>query len=99
MILGSGRPSTTDTRMLPGLRSRWITPFWCACCTPSQTRMKSSRRSRSGSDCCSQKLVSGLPSMNSIAKKGKPSGVAPASYTWAMAGCFICASNWRSTSK
>jgi hypothetical protein len=46
MILGTGRPSTSATRMFEGLRSRWMTAFWCACCTPSQTRANSSSRSR-----------------------------------------------------
>jgi hypothetical protein len=44
MIVGIGFPSVTRTRMLLGLRSRWITPFWCACWTPLQTATKSSRR-------------------------------------------------------
>ena len=34
MMVGIGFPSVTRTRMLLGLRSRWITPFWCACWTP-----------------------------------------------------------------
>jgi hypothetical protein len=27
MIFGKARPSTSSTSRLPGLRSRWITPF------------------------------------------------------------------------
>ena len=27
----------SSTRMLPGFRSRWMMPRWCACCTASQT--------------------------------------------------------------
>ena len=35
MMVGIGCPSVTRTRMLLGLRSRWMTPFWCACWTPA----------------------------------------------------------------
>ena len=44
MTLGTPRPSMTVTRMLAGLRSRWTTPFWWACCTAWQTEANSSRR-------------------------------------------------------
>ena len=37
MTLGVGRPSTSVTSTLPGLRSRWMIPFWWACCTAWQT--------------------------------------------------------------
>jgi hypothetical protein len=32
-----GLPSFTATRTFDGLMSRWMMPFWCACCNPSQT--------------------------------------------------------------
>ena len=38
--------SAALTSTLPGLRSRWMIPFWCACCTAWQTGMNSSSRSR-----------------------------------------------------
>ena len=45
MIFGCGsRRSAIVTRMFPGLRSRWMIPFWCACCTPSHTLAKISSR-------------------------------------------------------
>ena len=37
MTLGTGLPSWLSTRMLDGLRSRWMTPFWWACWTAEQT--------------------------------------------------------------
>ena len=54
MIFGTGRPSSNVTRTFEGLRSRWMMPFWCACCTPSQTWMNSSSRSRVSADVRSQ---------------------------------------------
>jgi len=44
MIFGTGWSSRIVTSTLEGFRSRWMTPFWWACCTPSQTCMNSSRR-------------------------------------------------------
>jgi len=46
ITFGVGRPSTSVTRTLPGLRSRWMIPFWCACCTAWQTGTNNSRRWR-----------------------------------------------------
>ena len=46
------RRRATATRMLEGLMSRWMIPFWCACWMAWQTWMNSSSRSvrgRSGS--------------------------------------------------
>jgi hypothetical protein len=37
MIFATAVRRRVATSTLPGLRSRWITPFWCACCTPAQT--------------------------------------------------------------
>ena len=37
ITLGTGSPSCIVTRILEGLRSRWMIPFWCACCTAWQT--------------------------------------------------------------
>src|SRR5215204_3260063 len=45
MTLGTGLSSCSVTSTLPGLRSRWMTPFWCACCTARHTWMNSSSRS------------------------------------------------------
>ncbi len=66
--------------------SRWITPFVCACCTPSQTRAKSSSRLEIDIDRASQYSVMGSPFTSSITKYGRPVGVAPASSTFAIAG-------------
>ena len=52
MTLGTAAPSMTVTRMFEGLRSRWMIPFWWACCTAWQTRTNSS--SRSGIESCSR---------------------------------------------
>src|SRR5215471_16776664 len=46
ITFGTGRPSYGATNTFDGFRSRWITPFWCACCTAWQTGTKSSRRCR-----------------------------------------------------
>ena len=46
MTLGTGTPSWLSTRMFVGFRSRWMIPFWCACCTAEQIWRKSSSRSR-----------------------------------------------------
>ena len=45
ITLGTGTPSMSVTRMFDGLRSRWMIPFWWACCTAWQTRTNSSSRS------------------------------------------------------
>ena len=44
MTFGVGRPSTSVTSTLPGFRSRWMIPFWWACCTAWQTATNSSSR-------------------------------------------------------
>ena len=46
MTLGTGLPSWSVTSTLEGLRSRWMIPFWWACCTAWQTWTNSSSRSR-----------------------------------------------------
>ena len=40
ITFGAGWPSNSATRTLLGFRSRWITPFWCACCTARQMSRK-----------------------------------------------------------
>jgi hypothetical protein len=37
MTFTTARSSCNVTRTLDGLMSRWIIPFWCACCTAWQT--------------------------------------------------------------
>ncbi len=49
ITLGTARPSTSATRMLDGLRSRWRIAFWWAWCTAWQTGTNSPSRSRSPS--------------------------------------------------
>ena len=68
MILGTALPSDSVTITLEGLRSRWITPFWWACCTASHTGRKSSTRSRVESFRLSQYSVMGTPFTSSITK-------------------------------
>ena len=46
MTFGVGRPSTSVTIILLGFRSRWMIPFWWACCTAWQTK----RTTRAGPD-------------------------------------------------
>ena len=46
MTLGVGRPSTSVTITLLGFRSRWMIPFWWACCTAWQTATNNSSRAR-----------------------------------------------------
>ena len=45
MTFGTGSPSWLSTRMFVGFKSRWMIPFWCACCTAEQIWRKSVRRS------------------------------------------------------
>ena len=54
ITLGTGLPSWLSTRMFVGLRSRWMIPFWCACCTAEQIWRKSVSRSGRPSRCWSQ---------------------------------------------
>ena len=61
MTFGVGRPSTSVTSTLLGLRSRWMIPFWWACCTAWQTATNSSSRARTGSRRRSQYSVIGSP--------------------------------------
>ncbi len=99
ITLGTGSPSCSVTITFEGLMSRWITPFWCACCTAPQTATNRSRRSRVLSRLASQYSVIGTPLTSSITKYGRPVSVAPASSTRAMFGWSISASAWRSASK
>ena len=73
-------------------------PFWCACCTPSQTARNRSIRSGIASLCLVANAVIVWPCTYSMAKYGRPCGVAPASNTRAMAGWSIKASACRSAS-
>src|SRR5437868_3769693 len=57
ITLGTGLPSYRAMRTLLGFRSRWMTPFWWACCTAWQTGMNSSRRSVGVRCSWSQNLV------------------------------------------
>ena len=41
MIFGVCFSSWVVTSTFDGLMSRWMIPFWCACCTPAQTSMNS----------------------------------------------------------
>ena len=36
ITFGTGLPSWLSTRMFDGFKSRWMIPFWCACCTALQ---------------------------------------------------------------
>ena len=75
MTLGVGRPSTSVTITLLGLRSRWMIPFWWACCTAWQTATNNSRRARTGSRRRSQYSVIGSPLTSSMTKNGWPASV------------------------
>ncbi len=68
ITFGTGLPSYNATSTLDGLRSRWMIPFWWACCTASQTGMNSSRRCRGVSLCSSQYFVRGTPLTSSMTK-------------------------------
>src|SRR2546423_586181 len=57
-------------RTLEGLRSRWMMPFWCACCTAWQTGPNNASRSAGVRRCSSQYWVIGTPLTSSITKKG-----------------------------
>ena len=56
ITLGTGLPSWLSTRMFDGFRSRWMMPFWWACCTAEQICMNRSSRSGMLSLCASQIL-------------------------------------------
>ena len=79
MIFGTAWPWISVTSTFDGFRSRWITAFWCAWPTPSQTARKSSSRFRSESVCSSQYFRIPGPGTYSIAMYGRPSSVLPAS--------------------
>ena len=79
--------------MFAGLRSRWMTPFWCPWCTAAQTCAKSFARPRASSfrPRAYSVIVRAL-GMYSIAKYGtrpEPPSQVPASYTVAMDGWCI----------
>ena len=76
---GVGRPSTSVTSTLAGLRSRWMTPFWWACCTAWHTDTNNRSRASTGSRCRSQYSVSGTPRTSSMTKNGWPELVTPPS--------------------
>ena len=99
ITLGTGAPSCSVTSTFDGFRSRWITPFWCACWTARQTARNNASRSLVVIRLRSQYWVIGAPSMYSITKYGRPLVVAPASKIWAMFGWSIIASAWRSLLK
>ena len=86
ITFATGWSSCRVTRMFDGLRSRWMMPFWCACWTAAQTCRNSSRRAGNR-----QAQLVAVPRDRqardrSMTKKGRPSGVAPASRTAAMPG-------------
>ena len=54
ITLATGPPSPRVTSTLEGFRSRWMTPFWWACCTARHTRTNSSSRSATESRSRSQ---------------------------------------------
>ncbi len=74
------------TRMFAGLRSLWITRFWCAYCTAEQIERKRRSRSRMPRPWLSQYSPSGLPWMYSMTKYDRPSSVVPPSNSFAMFG-------------
>ena len=73
ITFGTGLPSAIVTRMFDGFRSRWITPFWCACCTAWQT-CGTVRAAFGGEPVVSQNSVSGMPRTSSITKYGPSAG-------------------------
>jgi hypothetical protein len=99
MILMTAFSPEYATRMFEGLRSRWITPFWCACWTASHTSMNSPMRSSIDRRLRSQCLVIGAPWTYSMTKYGSPRSVVPASKTRATLGWSMSANAWRSASK
>src|SRR6266481_880280 len=87
------------TRMFEGFRSRWITRCACAYCTASSTCWNSLMRSRNPSRRASHQSVRGWPGTYSIARYGRPSEVAPASYRRTMLTCSRLARISRSRAK
>ena len=98
ITFGMGTPSWSVTRMLDGLRSRWMMPFWCACWIAWQTCENSSSRWAVDRLYWSQKSVILTPRTSSMTKNGRPASVAPASRILAMFGWSIIANAWRSAS-
>jgi hypothetical protein len=46
ITFGTGLPSCRVTITFDGLTSRWMIPFWCACCSAWHTGRNNSTRSR-----------------------------------------------------
>src|SRR5262249_42220362 len=61
ITLGIAPPSCSITSTFDGFRSRWITPFWCACWTARQTARNNAIRSFVGILSRSQYWVIGAP--------------------------------------
>src|SRR5262245_4415908 len=85
--------------MFDGFRSRWMMPFWWACCTAWHTWTNSCSRSAMLRRAASQSWVIGTPLTYSMTKNGRPASVRPPSSTLAMLGWSISASACRSCSK
>ena len=68
IIFGTGTPSLTVTRMLEGLISRWMTPFWCACWMAWHTWVNNLSRSAVGTLFSSQNSVILMPRTSSMTK-------------------------------
>ena len=68
ITFGTGLSSCSVTSRLLGFRSRWMIPFWCACCTAEQICTNRFRRSLMFSRQASQYSVSGRPLTSSITK-------------------------------
>src|SRR5882672_6509874 len=81
ITLGTGLPSYRATSTLEGFRSRWMMPFWWACCTAWQTGTNSASRWAMLSRASSQYAVKGTPLTYSMTKNGRPPSVLPPSRT------------------
>ena len=100
MTFGTGTPSCSDTqdvrRLDVAVDDALLVSVLDGLDRPARTAPAAAGAS---SRCVSQYSVIGIPGTCSIAKYGRPSGVAPASNTLAMLGCDISANAWRSASK
>ena len=83
--LGHRAPSWLSTRMFEGLRSRWMIPFWWACCTAEQIWRKASAVPEP--EPFSVAILGERDALDQLHdEKRPPSSVEPASSTLAMFG-------------
>ena len=100
ITLTTGRPSCSVTSTLVGLRSRWMIPFWWACCTAWQT-VREQLQPLAERQAVLVAVLRDRHAADQLHHEVRPARLAsrPASSTRAMFGWSISASACRSASK